>query len=159
AYELLFAQIMLLCALRIVVAGDWRAIVPMALAGTGANLLHLAFAPWGLMLMGATLACGLARFRPRLAAAAPVLLVAAAYGAITVALYLRFGYHIGSGLAVASEAYRESVVRSMQPRTEFELLALLPPDVPSLLRMIVSFLSYMLEPLPWSIENLGDLGV
>src|SRR5690606_22367317 len=39
------------------------------------------------------------------------------------------------------------------------LLALLPPDAPSLLRMIVGFLSYMLEPLPWSIENLGDLGV
>lgn len=157
-YQLLFVNLMVLSALRMGVQRDYAASISMVIAGVPLCFLHRGLIPWALLVALAALAWVLALHRPRSAWQAMVTILIASFAFFAAAMFTRYGYDIADGVAAASSDYRESVVRAMQPRTEFRLFGDLAGSG-GLVGVFVGLLQYMLEPMPWQVRGLGDLGV
>lgn len=157
-YQLLFVNLMIVGALRIGVERDYDAAVPMVLAGAALAFLHNGLVPWTILVGWTVLGWVLVLHRPRVLRQALVALLVLALTVFSAAMFTRYGYDIAGGVSAASSDYRESVVRAMQPRTEFQLFGDLAGSG-GLVGVFVGLLQYMLEPLPWQVRGLGDLGV
>ena len=157
-YQLLFVNLMVLGALRVGVERNYPAAIPMVLAGVALCLLHWGLMPWAAIISLATLAWVIVAHRRREPAQALVALLVIAFTVFATAMFLRYGYSLADGLAAAAGGYREQVLTKMAPRTEFRFLAEFAASG-GVIGIAVGLLQYMLEPLPWHVEGLGDLGV
>lgn len=154
-YELLFITLMMLAALRIYVERDYDAAVPMVLAGAALTLLHKGLMPWSVIAAVSVLACVLAMHRERVAKQALVAVLVLAFSAFATAMFMRFGYDLSEGVTAAVGSYRDNVQEST-PRTLFQLLDQFAASG-GLIGILVGLVQYMLEPVPWHVEGLGDL--
>lgn len=156
-YQLLFVNLMLLSVLRIGIARDYDAAVPMVLSGAGVCLTHWAFPAWTIIVVLTAALWVLLAHRPRVPSQALVVLLAIAFTVFATAMLLRFGFDLSGGIAAATGDYRE-LLELRDPRTAYRLFTDFVA-AGGLLSIMAGLLQYMFEPMPWHAQNLGDLAV
>jgi hypothetical protein len=162
-YQLLFINVAIYAALKIVLERSRTYWTLLGLSVVGMSLLHGALLVMGLLIAETTLVCVLLQ-RPTVAYSwkklfviLPVMAVVAILGSTTFkALY---AYPIvEQGMAEAVESYQQGGL-GIEARTEYKTEVVIDDTATGFIEFtLITFLQYLFEPLPWNVESLIDVG-
>lgn len=159
-FQLLFVNLAIYSAMRIGLTGSKIHWLTFIAGCVGAGYLHGALIGFVILLVPATILFVVAIGRQNLPWGRIILALLAGFALLQFGLTFvsDYGYDLSLGLFEAALRYQEGGL-SIDARANYKTLDYSGDLFSTIRSLIVGFLQYLLEPLPWNIGNIVDLGL